>query len=165
MIKILPSKQITLHTDYTISQVKAILQDNLQKRNYSPFDMTKEKLFEGYIKGDSFKISRVIHHRNSFLPMIHGDLRKSLGEGTDIVLAFRLHRAVLIFMCIWLGIVGLVALGSLFALVFVLNSFNGALLIPLGMFLFGLMLAPLGFEGEQKRAEKELISLFKAEII
>lgn len=44
-------------------------------------------LFEGEIEGTSFKISRIIHYRNSFLPILVGQIQDDLDASTLQIVA------------------------------------------------------------------------------
>lgn len=58
--------------------------------------------FEGHISRDGFKITRIIDHLNSFLPVITG--RFLPGEsGIKIAIRMRLHLFATAFMCVWCG--------------------------------------------------------------
>jgi hypothetical protein len=93
--------------------------------------------FEGTVDGDRFRATRMIGYRNSFLPVIHGQVR-TRGSGSVITLTMRLHIFVMIFMTIWLG-------AAMFA-----TSTSG--LLPLGMFLVGIALPAVGFYPEAFKA-------------
>jgi hypothetical protein len=94
--------------------------------------------FEGTVDGDRFRATRMIGYRNSFLPVIHGQVR-TRGSGSVITLTMRLHISVMIFMVIWLGGVGTIAAST-------------SALIPLGMFLVGIALPAVGFYPEAFKA-------------
>lgn len=68
-------------------------------------------LFRGQLKSGTFNISRIIDYRNSFLPDIKGTFHPQ-NDGTRITLSMRLNPFVAVFMAVWLGAVGSVALGT-----------------------------------------------------
>ncbi|HEY9838440.1 MAG TPA: hypothetical protein V6D27_16265, partial [Vampirovibrionales bacterium] len=68
-----------------------------------------EKPYQGQIGEHSFKISRIISYRNSFLPQIEGRIQPH-GRGSQIKIEMKLHPIVIIFMCVWLSMVGQFAL-------------------------------------------------------
>ncbi|MCT7970878.1 hypothetical protein [Laspinema olomoucense] len=116
-----------------------------------------EKPYQGQIGEHSFKISRIISYRNSFLPQIEGRIHAQ-AKGSKIEIQMKLHRAVLIFMCVWLGIVGQAALMFLAVL---FEEFHPLFLMPVGMFIFGLVLPLIGFIPEAKKSKQFLMELFQ----
>src|SRR5579863_9268267 len=50
---------------------------------------TKRGYFEGKVAGSRFKIHRVVHYQNSFIPIIEGNFRRD-GPGTIVTLNMRL---------------------------------------------------------------------------
>ncbi|MCT7958581.1 hypothetical protein [Laspinema palackyanum] len=119
-----------------------------------------EKPYQGQIGEHSFKISRIISYRNSFLPQIEGRIQPH-GRGSQIEIKMKLHPAVMIFMCVWLGIVGQGVL--MFLAVLFQEEFDPLFLIPVGMLIFGLALPWVGFLPEAKGSKQFLIELFQAE--
>lgn len=76
----------------------------------------------------------------------------------------RLHVAVIIFMCIWGGIVGAVGIAFL-SQAFGSTDFDPMMLIPLGMLVVFYVVIMLAFKYESKLSTADLQSLFEAEII
>lgn len=56
--------------------------------------------YEGTISETGFEISRIIHHRNSFIPMIRGHFEAS-ASGTTVRITMRLHPLIWIFLGFW----------------------------------------------------------------
>jgi len=76
----------------------------------------------------------------------------------------RLHVAVIVFMCIWGGIVG--SVGFLFlSQAFGSTDFDPMTLMPLGMLLVFYVVIMLAFKYESKQSIADLQNLFEAEII
>ena len=76
---------------------------------------------------------------------------------------------VLIFISIWMSIVGIVCISMLTVTIinfdeFSINEFSPAALIPFGMFLFGFLLTYFAFKTESKISKQFLKKLFEAEI-
>ncbi|MCT7982521.1 hypothetical protein NG796_04365 [Laspinema sp. A4] len=118
-----------------------------------------EKPYRGQLGEHSFKISRIISYRNSFLPQIEGRIQPH-GKGSQIEIEMKLHPIVIIFMCVWLSLVGQFAL--MFLVVLFKEEFEPAFLIPVGMFIFGLVLPLIGFLPEAKGSKQFLRELFQA---
>lgn len=70
-----------------------------------------DKYYQGKLAGSGFKVSRIIGYRNSFRPLIKGEIQDA--AGSEIHIKMRMHKAVLIFCCIWIGGVLLVLVASI----------------------------------------------------
>ena len=107
---------------------KIVLKTTLNKVELAKKLSNHRNLFSGKVSESGFHILRVISYQNSFLPQIIGEINET-DEGCLINIKFRLHRLVLVFMCIWMGFVSLACIGILF---YVLNSgdFSGFQFIP-----------------------------------
>src|SRR2546425_2497227 len=66
--------------------------------------------FIGKIEGDSFRVRRDIHYRNSFLPLVWGRI-SSVPMGTHISVTMFLHPIVALFMAVLFFGVGVGAWG------------------------------------------------------
>lgn len=121
--------------------------------------------YEGEIKGTSFKVSRIINYGNSFLPVVFGKIISD-GNQTRVIIKMRPIKSVLIFMTLWLGLVGLLCLGILVSGLLQIKQllktgFSPAYLIPFGMFAFGYSLILLGYRLEAKKTKEFLVKLLK----
>lgn len=56
--------------------------------------------YEGTFSETGFQMSRIIHNRNSFLPMIRGQFESS-SLGTSVHITMRLHPVVITFLSCW----------------------------------------------------------------
>ena len=111
-------------------------------------------------------MSRNINYRNSFLPLITGQVTTFLGQ-TQVNIKMRPVTIVLIFISFWLGVVGLVCLGIL--LIGLLKfrqilqeGFSPMLFIPFAMFAFGCLLTHFAFKGESKNSKEFLARLLES---
>jgi hypothetical protein len=120
----------------------------------------QDKYYQGKISGYSFEITRIIGYRNSFRPVIIGEISSYLGSEINIVM--RMNMAVIIFCCVWMGGVLIAAIATLAAQI---NSGKFLLpgLIPFAMLLLGYILFTGGFKYESIKAKKFLKELFEAE--
>jgi hypothetical protein len=115
------------------------------------FTIPPNELFLGSIKDSSFCICRNIRYRNSFLPRIRGKITAE-NSGSYIDISMQLHPFVAVFMTGWLFFVGLTA--------FALAPAQKEFFIPLGMFVFGILLTAGGFIPEAIKAKNMLTSLW-----
>ncbi|OPY65440.1 MAG: hypothetical protein A4E63_02972 [Syntrophorhabdus sp. PtaU1.Bin050] len=117
--------------------------------------LTGHKIFEGKVSWEGFKITRIIHYRNSFLPIVQGRFRQE-EPGISISVRMYLHPFVIAFMCLWFGGIGFgicmmgkgIASGH--------AAFTPFLLIPFGMLFLGWMMVSGGFRSEAKKAKVSL---------
>jgi hypothetical protein len=120
-----------------------------------------EGYFTGVVANGSFKIRWQIYYRNSFLPRITGDITPYL-NGSRIHIKMKPHIAVMIFMSIWMGGVGLA--GIAFVLGHPGEGLNAGKLAPFGMFLFGYLLSIGAFKFESIKAKSKLAEIFRGSI-
>lgn len=99
--------------------------------------------FLGKIENDSFRLRRNIRYRNSFLPLIRGQV-SSRGVGSRVSVTMSIHPFTALFMAFWLGSVGYGALTD--------KSTQPVYLWA--MFAFGVGLAAVGFFPEAIRAKR-----------
>jgi hypothetical protein len=165
-MKYLPSENITYRTKLDSGEiskrVNEIIEPKKTFRMTGIFGGKNHKPYEGSVNGLSFKITRIIGYRNSFLPNITGEIEKDL-NGSKINVKMRLHSFVLLFMFIWLTIVGSVSLTVLISSIDK-STFEPLIVIPLGMFLFGYGMTLGGFKYESSKSKKYLAELFEAEV-
>ncbi|MCX6319918.1 MAG: hypothetical protein NTW29_21745 [Bacteroidetes bacterium] len=131
------------------------------------FSSSPDKPYEGELSGDSFTISRIIDYRNSFLPVISGQVTSIAGK-TRIKITMRLATPVTVFMAFWLGIVGVICLVMIFAgLVHFREIFQEGIspvsFIPFAMFAMGSFMVSYGFKTESKKSKASLLSIFEGE--
>lgn len=106
--------------------------------------------FVGKVEGSDFRCYRNIYYRNSFLPRVTGHVDPSPG-GTTIDVRMSLHPSVAVAMLFWLGATGL---GAVVAL---RQPVEGTpVLVPIGMFVFGVVLTLSGFYPEAIKARRLL---------
>jgi hypothetical protein len=165
-MKYLPAEDITFKTKLTATELVQRLKDSIEPERafrFGLFQRRETKPYQGKVVGNSFNISRIISYRNSFLPRISGNIENTF-SGSLIRVKMRLHVAVIIFLCIWGGMVGAVgiaflsqSLGS--------THFDPMMLVPLGMLVVFYVVVMLAFKYESKQSKADLESLFEAEII
>lgn len=168
--KLLPIESYTLTSTLNIDEIKKRISGNIEPKKtlrLSLFGNNSTKPYEGEISGDTFQISRIINYRNSFLPIITGHISSYVGQ-TVIEIKMQPATSVIVFMCLWLGIVGFVCLlflmGELFSLKEITqNGFSFGTAIPFIMFLFGWLLTFLGFKLESKKSKQFLSNLLEGQ--
>lgn len=142
-----PYHSFDIETTLSLDECVASLSSEVEPQKWLRFSTT-HKIFQGVISHTGFTVTRIIHYRNSFLPVASGTFRSS-PRGTTVTIRMRMHPWVTAFMCVWFGGVG-------FALVALMSGHQGKHfqgLIPLGMLMFGLALVNGGFWFEVKRTQ------------
>ena len=112
MITLIPYQRFEIKTRLSQEAARQKLQEIVEPRKLMRFGLSrKHNLFEGEIEGTAFKISRIIHYRNSFLPILVGQIQDDLDASTLRITA-RLHWFILLF---WIFFAFAVAAGGLIA--------------------------------------------------
>ncbi len=170
--KLLPFENYEMVTSLTVDEVLKRIKDNMDEKKDSNFSFSVHsytKAYVGKIIGSSFVMSRNINYKNSFLPVITGDVFTSLGK-TTVHVKMQPIGFVLVFISIWLSVVGFACLAIIFGGFFSSknisqNGFSPAILIPFIMFLFGSLLTYFAFKVESKKSKKFLANLLEEENI
>lgn len=167
--RFLPFDNFKLVTKLSATEVQQRIESITQpKKGFSfSFSGNRNKPYEGKLIDRSFEISRIINYRNSFLPIIKGYISAYLGR-TEVTIKMRPVVFVLIFMLLWLGVVGLVCLGTIISAIMKFRQvleggFSPLALIPFGMFVFGYALLMIAYKAESKKSKAFLEQLLEAE--
>jgi hypothetical protein len=107
--KYLPIENFTLTTNLTFDEINTRLGSCIEEKKKTFFSFSSrnsEKPYVGFIKNNSFVISRVIKYRNSFLPIISGEIIDT-NEHLIIKINMGLPKFIKFFVAFWLGIVGI----------------------------------------------------------
>lgn len=163
---LLPFDRYTLVTRLTVAEVMLRLGANVApKKLTSNLVVTrwgqKEKLdkpYAGVINGQHFDISRVINYKNSFLPVIKGEVVHFLGQ-TEIKVKSSPHIAVLVFSVFWMSMVFLGCVAVTIANI--KDGFEPTLLIPFAMLVFGSLLFTIPYKIEARKSKAFLANLLE----
>jgi hypothetical protein len=119
--------------------------------------------YEGSISGKEFKINRIIHYRNSFLPVINGSVTPVI-RGCRIHITMRMAWFVILFAFVWFigALFGAIMIG--YATIRDRENFFLAF-IPFLLPALGYLLFTGGFKYESSKAKKFLRELLVAEDI
>jgi hypothetical protein len=166
---LVPFDNFTLETKLAVSEVESRIANSIQPRKRFRFSFLTDrgtKPYEGEVFGGTFEINRVIQYRNSFLPIIKGSIIPMAGT-TQVSIKMRPAVFVLIFMSMWLSIVGLACLGILCAGIIrfkdvIQHGFSPAILIPFAMFAFGYAMTTVGYRVEAQNSKEFLMRLLDA---
>lgn len=161
MTKILPIRKTTLHTSLTPQQVTERI-----------FEITGNKTnqyneFLGTVQKDYFKISRNINYRNSFLPVITGNIKKG-STGTNIEIKAKPNTFVTTFMIIWMSIIGASCVGIIITafntpdLSEKISSESTPTIIPFALLIIGGVIFNAPFAAEYNIALNKLKEILEA---
>jgi hypothetical protein len=159
-MSILPFENFTINTNLTPEEVKTKLSEFVGTPQVfrNPFKRPNEP-YSGTIQDESFKITRNINYRNSFLPVITGKINDNYPTGSTINITMSLNPFVIAFMSLWLFVVAGVGLTFFIAMITTGELIVGGL-IPFGMLIFGCLLTIIPFKIEANIAKKFLEELF-----
>ena len=156
-MKLIPSDKIEIISPYSKSELEGRLKENIQPKRGIELRLSKpknQKTFEGILTQSGFKIQRVITGKNSFLPQIEGTIQEGL-NGTKIKIDLTIHRFVVVFMAIWLGLIGFFLIGTIYGII--TQDTNPMLaFMPLIMIAFGIGMVHFGYGSEKKKSIDEL---------
>jgi hypothetical protein len=169
-MKYLPFENYVLTTNLSVDEVRDRLANNVEPQKKASISSSKQntsKPYQGSIVNNSFKIFRIINYRNSFVPVISGEISQAYGK-TEIAVKMKPVLFVLIFMAFWIGTVGVICVCILVMAVLefkdlIQNGFSPPILIPFGMFIFGYLLITLSFKYESSTSKEFLKDLFEAQ--
>ncbi|MBC9909990.1 hypothetical protein [Chitinophaga varians] len=168
-MKLLPIERYTLLTKLSPEEIKKLLDANVVPKSKGfqlKFGWSKPaggKPYEGVVKNNGFEISRIIDYRNSFLPVITGDVSHEIVH-TAVRIKMTLSIVVAVFMTFWMGGVIIGFVGCLIAMIDGFRSgskFEPLLLIPFGMLIFGYLMVKLAFQTEVSKSRKFLRELLQ----
>ncbi|HUC80491.1 MAG TPA: hypothetical protein VMR70_06215 [Flavisolibacter sp.] len=164
-----PFDNFTLQTNLSETDVWQRIENITEAKEHSSssFSGNSTKPYVGELSDRTFKIWRVPNQRNSFLPIIKGQVATHLGK-TEIAIKMRPAGFVVVFMCLWLGIVGIPCVGIIINTFLEFQQqpekrFSPFSLIPFGMFAFGYALLTIAYKTESRKSKAFLKQLLEAD--
>ncbi|MCZ8091756.1 MAG: hypothetical protein O9282_08925 [Flavobacterium sp.] len=150
--KILPFERLVYNSTLSGEELIPHLKSEIGQNGYS-----------GKVYQNKFEIKRDINYRNSFLPLIKGEVTNTV-NGSKINVKMDLIIFAKFFIIIWLGGVLLALLATLYTFFNDGESSINIIFIPAIMFVFGIVLVALGFKYESKKSINDLEKILKAKI-
>lgn len=99
-MKLLPYESLTLETRDPLPIVRDRLAACIEAPRWG-WNLSRNRApYQGTISDDGFKITRVIHYRNSVLPVIRGRFEPTR-SGTVVRVTMGLNPFVIGFLCLW----------------------------------------------------------------
>ena len=165
-MKFLPYEHFKIKTTLSSQEVFKRLDNVIEPKRHFRLFGSGTKPYQGEMEGSHFEISRIIGYKNSFLPMIKGDVQAEI-IGCSIHISMQPRAFIIGFMIFWLGGVGFfffAALGSFISSLAQTSTADPALMLfPGGMFAFGYALLLGGFKFESIKSKKFFQDLFEVE--
>ena len=168
--KLLPFEKLVYHSTLRKEELIVHLQNEIEAEKTFSFGARKSSYSKPYIGKtylNRFEIKKVVNYRNSFLPVIKGEIKEGI-NGAKIDVKMGLADFVKAFMILWLGGVSLGCIGALYSLIFT-NTVNADagffMFIPFVMLLLGLAMVSFGFKTESQKSIKDLEEILQAKII
>ena len=163
---LIPFERLTIETPLSPEEVRQRLAEVIEPgRGFKSFSQN-HKAYQGELKEHQFEVTRIIHYRNSFLPVIKGEIRQDLG-GSVIDIKMSPHIFVIVFMMLWFGFAGTiflvvagVALVSFWQSSGEDISMLAGIYIPAGFLIFGYLLVMGGFKFEAVKSKAFFRELF-----
>lgn len=152
-----PFHSTELRSRLSVSEVNARLAFATSPKAFWGFG-SDGTTFRGRVEPSSFELVRRIRYRNSFIPVIRGNVEAS-GKGSIIRLRMRMHAFVIAFMFIWM--LGASA-GALVGVVAAWRAGDPGSLVVLLFPTFGACPAGFGFRAEANTAIETLCSMLEA---
>lgn len=168
--KLLPFEELFYRSKLTKEELLLHLQNEIEAEKSFGFganNFSYSKPYIGKIFNNSFEIKRAINYRNSFLPIIKGEIKEDI-NGSKVIVKMSLVELVKVFMIIWLGGVSVACIAVTYNILFNngLNSEAGFFMfIPYVMLIFGIAMVGFGFKIESKKSAQDLETILQAKII
>src|SRR5574343_5957 len=158
-MRLIPFDKINIISFLPKETIIEKLSNETEKRIYFR-TKTTDKKFEGIVKYDSFEINRILNYRNSFYPIVLGQIEQGDKNTIVIKLTLRMTMFTNVFMILWFLITGVI-------LFIVLNDqiespkINYESIfwssVPI---IFGYLFMISGFNYESKKVKEILTELF-----
>jgi len=116
-MKLIPYESWEIKTPLQISQLVGAMTRKIEQPKWFRWPLNADHtLLQGTINQRGFTVSRVIHYRNSCLPVMTGKFIP-YEAGTRSKIAMTLHPIVIASMAVWSGMLALFSLVGIVALV------------------------------------------------
>ena len=166
-MQMIPYERLIIKSSLSADEAQQRLQDHLEPARNFRWGWSKTKDYEGRLQDGIFSVRRILRSRNSFQPMIDGEILSEI-DGCAVRIRMRPHILVSVFMAIWLGFIALLFLGILrtlaadFIQTGALSASPFDLLFPGALFILGYGLLLGGFKYESRKSKAFFRELFQA---
>nr|WP_320048887.1 hypothetical protein [uncultured Desulfuromonas sp.] len=153
---LIPYEKFSLSSTKSTEDLVATLSQSVASiPSFSVFQKVHKKPFEGKFSENGFRVKRVTHYLNSFIPIVKGRFRQSL-KGTTVTVQIFPHpiSCFFIFAVTIFGLIFGAAVGS-----FSSKQTSLVLVLPVILGLVSYIAVWCGFWFEAKKTKKELLQL------
>ncbi len=157
----IPYKQIAWDTRLKESEIRRRLNGYVAPViTYMVQVRLTDKPFKGKITTNGFEMMRVVSSRNSWLPLVNGNIESTI-NGSCIKIKMRMHSIPLLFTLFFLGVTLLVGLSGILASIRTGVYKWQDILIPFGFFLFGYTYSTATFHSEASLVKEFMSKLLQ----
>ncbi|MGD9982463.1 MAG: hypothetical protein AB7H66_03585 [Hyphomonadaceae bacterium] len=151
-MNLLPYHRFEITSPMKRAEALAAIASRIEERKWLRWrwpSVENDERFDGAVTETSFSVTRIMGYRNSFAPVIEGEVHES-GRFSRIVITMKRHIVVLLFLVVFAGMMlaGLVALE---------RPLPGVLMLLL---LYAIVLGAFWFEAN--KLEQTLRKIFQA---
>jgi hypothetical protein len=114
MISLIPYTRLTIKTYLPAYEAEQKLAAHVEPRKLRWGLSRNHKFFTGTLENGKFNLNRIIHYRNSFLPIITGQIHDDL-DTSRIEITMRLSYLVIGFMALFIPFWAFMSFGFLFS--------------------------------------------------
>ncbi|MFN6568623.1 hypothetical protein [Dendronalium sp. ChiSLP03b] len=157
-MKVLPYNTFTILTTDPLPIVLQRLGAKVEPTKIFRFS-TKHAPYQGTISEQGFQISRIIHYRNSFLPVIRGDFEVQPHQ-TAVHIQMSLHPFVMAFLGFWF----LCWYGAVVPVTLANAMPSNMAAVFLGMPIVMLIVFWIAFWTEANRSHSELAQIIQGQV-
>jgi hypothetical protein len=135
---------VRLETRLTIEQCKDRLASSIDPERFALWTgYAGSRPILGRIDDTSFRLQKRRSYSNSFAPFFFGQF-VTFEKGARIEGSFRMHRLAKVFTAFWFSFLGISSVTTLISVIAGRNKFQAAMLVPVGMMVFGAALIKFG---------------------
>ncbi|MBD2200248.1 MULTISPECIES: hypothetical protein [Calothrix] len=158
-MKLLPYDSFTIVVPQPLSVVLQRLNAKVEAPKLYRFSR-EHAPYQGTVSEQGFQITRIIHYRNSFLPVIKGRFQIESSYQTEVHIKMSLHPFVMAFLGFWFffwysATIPISLVGSMP---------NGMPILFLGMPILMLIIFWFAFWNEANRSRNELTQIIQGEL-
>ena len=158
MILFIPYTRFSLKTYLRADEAEQRLAEHIESRKLRLGLSRDHKFFTGKIENRQFTINRIIHYRNSFLPVIIGQIHDDLNT-SRIEITMRLSYLVIGFMALFIPFWAYMSFGYLISPVGI--SDWGPFILFFGFLLLFYGISMIFFNYEANKARRYLEEIFR----
>jgi hypothetical protein len=154
----MPFDRFIIHTDFSVQQAQQRLSEAVRPPFSRVIFMNVPQKYEGRIHGNRFEISRITNYRDTFLPVVVGTIRDSVGS-CSIDVRLRPHVVVIGALLVILGL-AIAAECGFFLTMLNARSFNISIFWPAAVLLVFYVISTVWFKMEATAEKQNLNEIF-----